>query len=121
MCGCEWISWKPALDPDLGWRRAPGQGNAAPGNGISGDLIVLIEEQVHEQFIREGQHLHYDLYISFSEAALEVAKGVALLEGKVRIKLEVPDHEWLSGCKPYSTSAVGQDSSVTDLVVQQLH
>ena len=24
MCGCEWISWKPALDPDLGWRQAPG-------------------------------------------------------------------------------------------------
>jgi len=68
--------------------KVSGKGNAAPGNGISGDLIVLIEEHVHEKFIREGQHLHYDLYISFSEAALGVAKEVALLEGKVRIKLE---------------------------------
>ena len=68
--------------------KVSGKGNAAYGNGISGDLIVLIEEIPHDQFIRENNHLHYDLYISFSEAALGVAKEVALLEGKVRIKLE---------------------------------
>lgn len=68
--------------------KVSGKGNAAPGNGISGDLIVLIEETPHEAFIREGQHLHHDLYISFSEAALGVARDVSLLDGKVRIKLE---------------------------------
>ena len=68
--------------------KVSGKGNAAYGNGISGDLIVLIEEIPHDQFIRENNHLHHDLYISFSEAALGVAKEVALLEGKVRIKLE---------------------------------
>ena len=24
MYGCEWISWKPAPNPDLVWRQAPG-------------------------------------------------------------------------------------------------
>lgn len=65
-----------------------GKGNAAAGNGVSGDLIVLIEEYPHDMFIREGNHLHHDLYISFSEAVLGVAKEVKLLDGKVRIKLE---------------------------------
>ena len=68
--------------------KVSGKGNSAPGNGISGDLIVLIEEIPHNKFIRESHHLHHDLYISFSEAALGVAKEVDLLEGKVRIKLE---------------------------------
>ena len=68
--------------------KVSGKGNAAPGNGISGDLIVLINEIIHDNFVRENNHLHHDLYISFSEAALGVAKEINLLEGKVRIKLE---------------------------------
>ena len=68
--------------------KVSGKGNAAPGTGVSGDLIVLIEEHVHERFMREGNHIHYDLYISISEAALGVSKEFDLLEGKVRIKLE---------------------------------
>ena len=39
-------------------------------------------------FTREGKHLHYDLYISISEAALGVSKDIHLIDGKVRIKLE---------------------------------
>ena len=68
--------------------KVSGKGNSAAGNGVSGDLIVLIEEHAHDSFIREGIHLHHDLYISFSEAALGVAKEVGLLDGKVRIKLD---------------------------------
>ncbi|MDA9984286.1 molecular chaperone DnaJ [Flavobacteriaceae bacterium] len=68
--------------------KVSGKGNSAAGNGVSGDLIVLIEEHAHDDFIREGNHLHHDLYISFSEAALGVAKEVGLLDGKVRIKLD---------------------------------
>ena len=68
--------------------KVSGKGNAAPGNGVSGDLIVLIEEHIHDRFMREGNHLHYDLYVSISEAALGVSKEFDMLEGKVRIKLE---------------------------------
>ncbi len=68
--------------------KVTGKGNEAAGNGISGDLLVLIEEKPEDDFIREGNHLHYDLYISLAEAALGVSKEINLLEGKVRIKLE---------------------------------
>jgi molecular chaperone DnaJ len=64
------------------------KGNDAPGNGIPGDLIVAIEETEHEFLKREGENLHYDLYISFAEAVLGVSKDIEAVNGKVRIKLE---------------------------------
>ena len=68
--------------------KVSGKGNAALSNGVSGDLLVLIEEKPHEFFIREGQNLHLDVYISISEAVLGVSKDIELLNGKVRIKLD---------------------------------
>ena len=68
--------------------KVSGKGNDAPGNGVAGDLIVAIEEQEHEFLKREGENLHYDLYISFAEAALGVSKDIEAINGKVRIKLE---------------------------------
>ena len=68
--------------------KVSGKGNAALSNGVSGDLLVLIEEKPHELFIREGQNLHLDVYISISEAVLGVSKDIQLLNGKVRIKLD---------------------------------
>lgn len=68
--------------------KVSGKGNDAPGNGIAGDLIVAIEELEHEFLKREGENLHYDLYISFSEAALGASKEIEAVNGKVRIKLE---------------------------------
>lgn len=64
------------------------KGNDAPGYGIAGDLIVAIEELEHEFLKREGENLHYDLYISFGEAVLGVSKDIEAVNGKVRIKLE---------------------------------
>ena len=64
------------------------KGNDAPGNGVPGDLIVAIEELEHEFLKREGENLHYDLYISFSEAVLGISKDIEAVNGKVRIKLE---------------------------------
>jgi molecular chaperone DnaJ len=68
--------------------KVSGKGNEAPGNGISGDLLVAIEEKEHEFLKREGDNLHYDLYISFSEAALGSSKEIDTVTGKVRIKIE---------------------------------
>ena len=64
------------------------KGNDAPGNSIPGDLIVVIEEVEHEFLKREGENLHYDLYISFPEAVLGISKDIDAVNGKVRIKLE---------------------------------
>ena len=68
--------------------KVSGKGNDAPGNGISGDLLVAIEEAPHETLQREGNNLHYDLYVSFSEAALGSSKEIDTVTGKVRIKIE---------------------------------
>ncbi|HRG18383.1 MAG TPA: molecular chaperone DnaJ [Flavobacterium lutivivi] len=68
--------------------KVSGKGNDAPGNSIPGDLIVAIEEQEHEFLKREGENLHYDLYISVAEAALGVSKEIETVNGKVRIKLD---------------------------------
>ncbi len=68
--------------------KVSGKGNEAPGNGIPGDLLVAIEEKEHESLQREGDNLHYDLYVSISEAALGASKEIQTVNGKVRIKIE---------------------------------
>ena len=68
--------------------KVSGKGNGAPGNGIAGDLLVAIETVEHDTLKREGDNLHYDLYISFSEAVLGGSKEIDAISGKVRIKLE---------------------------------
>jgi molecular chaperone DnaJ len=68
--------------------KVSGKGNEAPGNGIAGDLLVAIEEKPHPSLQREGDNLHYDLYINFSEAALGTSKEIDTVTGKVRIKID---------------------------------
>ena len=68
--------------------KVSGKGNESPGNGIPGDLLVAIEEKAHESLQREGDNLHYDLYVSISEAALGASKEIQTVNGKVRIKIE---------------------------------
>jgi len=68
--------------------KVSGKGNDAPGNGIAGDLLVAIEEQPHPSLQRENDNLHYDLYVSYSEAALGASKEIDTVTGKVRIKIE---------------------------------
>ncbi len=68
--------------------KVSGKGNDAPGNGIAGDLLVAIEELPHDTLSREGDNLHYDLYISFAEAVLGGSKEIDTVTGKVRIKIE---------------------------------
>jgi molecular chaperone DnaJ len=68
--------------------KVAGKGNDAPGNGIAGDLLVAIEEEPHETLQREGDNLHYDLYVSLPDAILGTSKEIDTVTGKVRIKIE---------------------------------
>lgn len=69
--------------------KVTGKGNDAPGgNSVPGDLIVVIEEIEHDTLKREGENLHYDLYISLSEAVLGASKEIDTVSGKVRIKID---------------------------------
>lgn len=65
-----------------------GKGNDAPGGGIPGDLIIAIEEIEHEHLIRNGNDLHYDLNISFPDAALGTTVEIPLVDGKAKIKID---------------------------------
>jgi molecular chaperone DnaJ len=68
--------------------KVTGKGNEAPGNGISGDLLVVIEEKEHETLKREGDNLHYDMYVSLPDAVLGTSKEIDTVTGKVRIKVD---------------------------------
>ncbi|QDO93932.1 molecular chaperone DnaJ [Formosa sediminum] len=69
--------------------KVTGKGNEAPGaTGISGDLLVAIEEETHSSLQREGDNLHFDLYVSVPDAVLGTSKEIETVTGKVRIKIE---------------------------------
>jgi molecular chaperone DnaJ len=68
--------------------KVTGKGNDAPGNGIAGDLLVAIQEQEHPTLKREGDNLHYDMYVSLPDAVLGTSKEIDTVSGKVRIKIE---------------------------------
>jgi molecular chaperone DnaJ len=64
-----------------------GKGNAAARGGIPGDLLVLIEEKDDPNLIRDGNNLLYDLYISFTDAALGSTAEIPTVESKAKIKI----------------------------------
>ena len=68
--------------------KVSGKGNEAAGNSVPGDLLVAIETMEHHTLKREGDNLHYDLYVSISDAVLGTSKEIDTVSGKVRIKLE---------------------------------
>jgi molecular chaperone DnaJ len=65
-----------------------GKGNDAPGGGVAGDLLILIEEQEDKFLKRDGNNLVYDLYISFVDAALGTNVEVPAVGSKVKIKID---------------------------------
>jgi len=64
-----------------------GRGNEIPG-GVSGDLIVLIEEIKHDNLERDGNNIIFNLHISFPQAALGCEVEIPTVSGKARIKIE---------------------------------
>jgi molecular chaperone DnaJ len=68
--------------------KVSGKGNEAPGQGLSGDLIVQLSVKEHPNLKREGNNLHLDLYISISEAVLGTYKEIETVGSSVRIKLD---------------------------------
>ena len=68
--------------------KVTGKGNASPGNGVSGDLLVAITEESHPTLQREGDNLHYELYVSMPDAILGTGKEINTVTGKVRIKID---------------------------------
>ena len=81
------ITIPPGVEDDM-QLKVSGKGNAAPFEGINGDLLVLISVEEHESLVRDGKNLHYDHYISFADAALGTTSQIPTVNGKVKIKIE---------------------------------
>ena len=64
-----------------------GKGNAGERGGPPGDLIVLIEEEHHEELHRDGLNVAFELYISFTDAVFGLQVEVPTIDGKAKIKI----------------------------------
>ena len=65
----------------------PGKGNAAPRGGVPGDLLVLIEEEEHKDFVRQESDLVYNLLLDVPTAILGGQVQIPTLSGDVKITI----------------------------------
>ncbi|GAB6281793.1 MAG: molecular chaperone DnaJ [Ignavibacterium sp.] len=65
-----------------------GEGNAGIRNGAAGDIIVVFQEAQHEYFVRDGDDIIYDLYLTLPELILGTEVEVPTLTGKAKLKIE---------------------------------
>jgi molecular chaperone DnaJ len=64
-----------------------GQGNAGPRSGPRGDILVVLEVEEDERFIRDGADLVYELPVTFSQAALGAELEVPTIGGTARLRV----------------------------------
>lgn len=65
-----------------------GRGNASPGDGPNGDLLVVIEEIKDPELIRDGNDVIYNLMLDFPTAALGGTVEVSTITGRARVKIQ---------------------------------
>ena len=65
-----------------------GKGNAGPHNGINGDLQIVVKEKEHEELIRDGINIVYNLLLTLPQAILGCQLEVPTIDGKVKITIE---------------------------------
>ena len=64
-----------------------GKGNAARRGGVSGDLLVLVEEIKHPELIREDSDVIYNLMLDVVTATLGGSVEVPTISGRARVKI----------------------------------
>jgi molecular chaperone DnaJ len=67
--------------------RLSGEGEAGVNGGPPGDLYVVIHLKEHSVFQRDGDDLHCEMPISFSQAALGGEIEIPTLDGSAKIKV----------------------------------
>ncbi len=65
-----------------------GAGHAAKAGGVNGDLLVVIEEDSHPSFKRDGKNLFCTKIISVTDAILGAETTVQCLDGNYKVKIE---------------------------------
>lgn len=64
------------------------QGNDAPGGGVPGDLLVVIEEVRDAHLTRDGNDLIYNLMLDIPTAVLGGKVDVPTVDGKARVTIK---------------------------------
>ncbi|HEY2629948.1 MAG TPA: molecular chaperone DnaJ [Usitatibacter sp.] len=67
--------------------RLSGEGESGVNGGPPGDLYVVIHLRAHSVFQREGDDLHCEMPVSFSQAALGGEIEIPTLDGAAKIKV----------------------------------
>lgn len=97
-----------------------GKGNAGPRNGVAGDILVMIEEEKNDTFVRDKQDVIYNLLLDFPTAALGGEAEIPTIDGK-QISLKID-----AGTQPGKSvrlrgkglpAVKGYGSGVGDLIV----
>ncbi|MCI6169029.1 MAG: molecular chaperone DnaJ [Muribaculaceae bacterium] len=65
-----------------------GKGNEAPGGGIPGDLLIVIEEVSDPQLQRDGNDLIYNLMLDFPTAVFGGKVDVPTINGHARVTIQ---------------------------------
>ena len=65
-----------------------GKGNAGKHNGVSGDLLIQIEEEKHPNLVRDENDLVYSLLLDIPTASLGGVVEIPTLEGQVKVNIE---------------------------------
>jgi molecular chaperone DnaJ len=69
-----------------------GMGNEGEFGAPNGDLIIAIQEEPSEIFVRDGNHIIYNLYLNFAQLALGDSVEVPTVGGKVKMTIKEGTH-----------------------------
>lgn len=84
----ETISLKIPAGVDTGMKlKVKGKGNAGEKGGASGDLYVVINVLPYENFRREGDDLHTDVPLKYTQAIFGDEIVIQTLNGAVKLKI----------------------------------
>lgn len=65
-----------------------GKGNAGPRNGINGDLQIVVKEKEHQELVRDGINIVYNLLLTIPQAVLGCTIEVPTIDGKAKLNIE---------------------------------
>lgn len=65
-----------------------GEGNAGKNGGPAGDIIIVFQELEHEHFLRDGDDLIYDLYLSYPDIVMGISIEIPTINGRASLKIE---------------------------------
>jgi len=70
--------------------RLTGEGEAGVRGGQAGDLYVFITIRKHQFFVRKGDHIHFEIPLKFTTAALGGSIEIPTIDGD-KAKLQIPE------------------------------